>query len=128
MMMEPNCEMKTTTTMKTQSTQPVKEIFNDSFFIRKSIISDAKNIANNNSIQAVNEELPIDNCQLAIDHQKKNSFMKPFLRKPFVIAIAVVIANLFLVTNAFAKTTTWTNAAGGAWTTAGNWNNGLPVA
>jgi len=38
-MMESNCEMKTTN-MKTQSTQSRKEIFNDSFFIRKSIITD----------------------------------------------------------------------------------------
>jgi len=28
----------------------------------------------------------------------------------------------------FAKTTNWTNATGGAWTTSGNWDNGLPIA
>jgi hypothetical protein len=42
-MMESNSEMKTSTTMRAQSTPPRKEIFNDSFFIRKSIINDAVN-------------------------------------------------------------------------------------
>ena len=39
MMMESNCEMKTTTTMKPKPTLLAKEKFNDSFFIRKTIIS-----------------------------------------------------------------------------------------
>src|SRR6266487_4125911 len=110
MMMESNCEMKTSTTMKTQSTQARKEIFNDSFFIRKSIISDAViNNDNQFSIQDMstfhsktsNLFMPGQprNNETAksgtIDHQKKNSFMKTFLRKTFVLAIAVVIANLF---------------------------------
>ena len=40
-----------------------------------------------------------------IENPKKNSFMKTFLRKPFVIAIAVVIANLFLAQNSFGQIT-----------------------
>src|SRR6266496_763435 len=102
-MMESNCEMKTTTTMKTQSTRQHKEIFNDSFFIRKSIINDDSKTKEYNSIHSVNEQLPMGNGQLAINNHNKNSFMKKFLRKPLVIAIAVVIANLFLVSAAFAQ-------------------------
>ncbi len=112
-MMETNCEMKLTN-MKTQHTQPHKEIFNDSFFIRKSIISDADN--NNNQQQAIQyrnadhnnrSNLYIVNTPgtdnkeavraTGIDHPKKNSFMKTFLRRYIVVAIALVIANLFLV-------------------------------
>ena len=43
-----------------------------------------------------------------------------------VALIAVVFVFSSLIINA--KTTTWTPTTGGAWTTAGNWNNGLPVA
>src|ERR1700675_3010206 len=116
MMMESNCEMKTTT-MKTQSTQPRKEKFNDSFFIRKSIVSAAVNDNDKqNSIQDLNT-ISNDTSNLfipgkpgtddvtkstAIDH-KKNSFMKKFLRNHFVLAIAFVIANLFFANNVNAQ-------------------------
>jgi len=43
------------------------------------------------------------------------------------ISLAVVFVFISLLSDA-AKTTTWIPTNGGAWTTAGNWNNGLPVA
>ncbi|MEP7255011.1 MAG: autotransporter-associated beta strand repeat-containing protein [Ferruginibacter sp.] len=54
--------------------------------------------------------------------------MKKFVLHPKLLTITLVIINLFLASTAFAKTTTWTPTIGGLWTTAGNWNNGLPVA
>ena len=111
-MMEPHSVMKMKTTMEPKLTPARKEIFNDSFFIRKSIISDAGNVADPNPKQATNEQLSIGNCQSSIDNHKKNFIMKTFLRKPLVIAIAFVIANLFLVNNSFGQITSlspWSN-------------------
>src|SRR5436190_15471691 len=55
--------------------------------------------------------------------------MKKSLLYPKAIAITLLIANLFFMNNANAQTTrNWTNAAGGAWTTASNWDTGVPVA
>ncbi|MBK9531289.1 MAG: autotransporter-associated beta strand repeat-containing protein [Chitinophagaceae bacterium] len=54
--------------------------------------------------------------------------MKSFLRKSKIFAITLLIVNLLFAGTASAKTTTWNLATGGLWTTAGNWNNGVPVA
>jgi fibronectin-binding autotransporter adhesin len=54
--------------------------------------------------------------------------MKSFLHKSKAIAITLLIVNMLFAGAASAKTTTWNLATGGLWTTAGNWNNGLPVA
>ena len=54
--------------------------------------------------------------------------MKKFLLHPKLLTITLVMINLFLATTVFAKTTTWLPTIGGLWTTAGNWDNGLPVA
>src|ERR1043166_8704674 len=104
-MMESNCEMKSTT-MKPQSTQARKEIFHDSFFIRKSIMNLPTGQVGNdskteeyNSIHSVNERLPLGvpmaiGSQLAINNYNKTSFMKKFIRNHFVLAFAFVIACL----------------------------------
>ena len=106
-MMEPHSVMKMKTTMEPKLTPARKEIFNDSFFIRKSIISDAGNVADPNPKQTANEQLSMGNCQSSIDNHKKNFIMKTFLRKSFLIAIALVIANLFLVQNGFSQSQTF---------------------
>ncbi len=129
-MMESNCELKLTN-MKTQSTQPRKEKFNDSFFIRKQMhdpiadndkqrsIQQTNAIHNNNtsnltiSAKAGNDGAVITT---GIENPQKNSFMKTFLRRPFVIAIAVVIANLFLSEKVSAQTLTQTFATSASWT------------
>ena len=116
-MMESNCELKLTN-MKTQSTQPRKEKFNDSFFIRKQMHDPITENDKQRSIQQTNaiHNNNISNLTIAakagndgavkttgIENPQKNSFMKTFLRKPFVIAIAVVIANLFLANHSNAQ-------------------------
>lgn len=47
-----------------------------------------------------------------------------------IAAVAMLLLAFFgmPVTSALAKATSWNVAGGGAWTTAGNWSNGVPVA
>lgn len=52
--------------------------------------------------------------------------MKKSVLYPKFLAITLVMINLFLASAAFAKTTTWLPTTGGLWTTAGNWDNGVP--
>ena len=52
--------------------------------------------------------------------------MKKFVLHPKLLTITLVIINLFLASATFAKTTTWLPITGGLWTTAGNWDNGVP--
>ena len=96
MMMKPNSEIKTSTTMNTQSTQR-EEIFHDSFFIRRSVISDIVKRTHKAGTDETRENTG--------GKQNGNSFMKKFLGKSLVLAIAVVIANLFFVQNASAQIT-----------------------
>src|SRR5438128_10556191 len=144
-MMKTNCELKLTN-MKTNSTQPRKEIFNDSFFTRKSIISEVNSeqlIVNNEqasfafsytqsrNMKTTSTEVTNSEQPLTVNHHTKPSFMKKFLRTAFPLAIAFVIANLFLtnVASSQAVTKTWNQTAGGNWATATNWTpNGVPTA
>ena len=80
-------------------------------------------------IQSLTKLSTIDPLAALCNKQNK-SIMKKFLRRSLMIAIALVIANLFLANSSFAQTTrTWLPTNGGAWTTAGNWNpSGAPAA
>src|SRR5678816_801265 len=109
-MMESNSEMKIENNMEPRLIYTRKEKFNDSFFIRKPIVVDV----NSEQIQNCNEQpsfafsytqphsmkttsTPIMNFSegpLTVNHN--TSFMKKFLRNAFPLAIAFVIANLFL--------------------------------
>ena len=51
------------------------------------------------STQVLNSEQP-----LTVNHHTKTSFMKKFLRNAFPLAIAFVIANLFLTQQSFSQT------------------------
>jgi hypothetical protein len=135
-MMESIFKTKRTSTMETQNTQPLKETMNDSFFFRKSIIGD---ILSNNDKQPGIQDLNTINTDTSnllipvnlvtepgevakdIVQTNKNSFMKTFIRKSGVFAIAFVIANLFFVSNAFGQypvvAGTATSNAGGNATT-----------
>lgn len=52
--------------------------------------------------------------------------MKKSVLYPKLLAITLVMINLLLASSVFAKTTTWLPTTGGLWTTAGNWDNGVP--
>ncbi len=54
--------------------------------------------------------------------------MKSFLLKSKSLAVMLIILNFLFANSASAKVTNWNGPAGGAWTTAGNWSNGLPAA
>lgn len=72
--------------------------------------------------QSANNLFPLRN--------KRKSFMKKFLRRSLVIAITIVIANVFFANRALSQVTkTWTPTTGGNWLTATNWSpNGVPAA
>ncbi|MFN8306857.1 MAG: autotransporter-associated beta strand repeat-containing protein [Ferruginibacter sp.] len=54
--------------------------------------------------------------------------MKRFLLESKLSVLMLIISGLLFANTTLAKSTTWTPTTGGAWTTAGNWSNGLPVA
>ncbi len=49
-------------------------------------------------------------------------------RTSLQLPLLLLLAMFLVAATASAKTTTWTPTTGGVWTTAGNWNNGTPVA
>jgi hypothetical protein len=101
--------------MKTHSTQQRKEIFNDSFFIRKSIISLPAEMVGTAINENIDQSFSSHDMkttatrvlnskeQPSVANRHKNSFMKKLLRNYSVIAIAFVIANLFLADKALAQ-------------------------
>ncbi len=54
--------------------------------------------------------------------------MKRFLLESKLSVLMLIISGLLMANTALGKATTWTPTTGGAWTTAGNWSNGVPVA
>jgi len=112
--MESNSELKIENNMEPKSTYTRKEKFNDSFFIRKPIISDVNNdhtkdinehafafsytqphSMKTTSTQDLNLSLSAGEAgeqPVAVNYHKKTAFMKKFLRNAFPIAIAFVIA------------------------------------
>src|ERR1044072_1753985 len=117
-MMDSNSEMKIEKKMEPKLIYTRKERFNDSFFIRKPIISDV----NNEQIKNCNEQasfafsytqphsMKINSTQvlnlnkepLTVNH-KTASFMKKILRNHFVLVTALVIASLFLANSSNAQ-------------------------
>ena len=89
--------------------------------------------ADPNPKQTEIEQLSMGNCQSSIDNHKKNSIMKTFLRKSFLIAIALVIANLFLVNNADGQividqfTRSNSNTVGNGWTETETTSSGAQI-
>ncbi|HYM95535.1 MAG TPA: hypothetical protein VET23_15460, partial [Chitinophagaceae bacterium] len=114
MMMEPYCEMKQRMNMEKNSTQHEKEILNENFFTRKSVIID-----DNKSIcESVTDKMNVPDSSFNIQHSSypptiTTFFMKKFLCSTGIFAIAFVIANLFLVSNAVGQTVITSNT---------NWN------
>ncbi len=54
--------------------------------------------------------------------------MKTFIRKSGVFAIALLIANLFLMSNAVGQTNTWDGSGGANWNIASSWSaNHVPT-
>src|SRR5262245_48870459 len=115
-MMEQDFEPKTSS-MKTNSTQHCKEIFNDSFFIRKPITSGALNKNERSVFHSLkdNSDSYTNRTHNKADHENSGSkivcistpktlFMKKIVRNHFVIAIALVIANLFFTRSGFSQT------------------------
>ena len=115
--MEPYCEMKQRMNMKTKSTQHGREILNESFFIKRSIISEAVkysedlsflNAQSRPDMKTTATNKPIANSyQLTANRLPNHStfFMKKILRRSGIFAIALLIANLFFVQNSYGQTT-----------------------
>ncbi|MCZ2460239.1 MAG: Ig-like domain-containing protein, partial [Chitinophagales bacterium] len=120
--------------MKTNSTYSSREKINDSFFVRRSVIESLKHTGNKPiaaNLQAVtsNRQPVTDNLQPAtvnlqpvtcnrhsatLNHS--TFFMKKFLRRSGVFAIALLIVSLFLGNNVLGQ------AASGTWALTANGN------
>ena len=143
-MMESNFINEQTATMKQQTFQPIKNLAKPLSFIKHSIM-DAINTAS--GYQQKNKRMKqYQNYQLAdnlpdsliegraqyitttIKHHNKISFMKTFIRKSGVFAVALLIANLFLISNAVGQTNTWDGSGGANWNIASSWSaNHVPT-
>ncbi|OQY96075.1 MAG: hypothetical protein B6D37_02910, partial [Sphingobacteriales bacterium UTBCD1] len=101
-MTETNTIKKTQMNMKTNSTHSSREKINDSFFVRRSVIESLKQTGNKPI--AANLQTETGN-QIPATLNHSTFFMKKFLRRSGVFAIALLIASLFLGNNSFGQTT-----------------------
>ena len=146
-MTESNSVMKQRTTIKTQAIQTGREIMNDSFFIRKSIISlpclpdrqateQVGDVKINKQISTLqkspirksmkkindhssNSLIPIDNSLFTF-HLPKLSFIKNFLHKTGIFSIALTI--LFTAASMIANASNRYSVANGNWNATSTWS------
>src|SRR6476620_6295223 len=121
--MESNLLNEQTAKMKTEKFQPIGKLAKSNSFKEDSnntdMINDTSghqqriqqiNIRKNTSViySAECSAANFTHIQTTINHHDKNSFMKTFIRKSGIFAIALLIANLFFAQQSFTQTQTFT--------------------